>query len=343
MGTTAQRQRVLGRLLVTGGTGFVGRAVVGRVLPNARSVTVLTRNPEWARSRFSDYDVHLLAGDMTRPESLFDACADIDTVVHCAGHAHAFGMPARESDRLHFATTVEGTRALLAAATRAEVKCVVFISSVKAMGEWSPECLDEDAEPRPSTPYGKAKLEAEELVLKWGTDPGRHAAVLRLPLVYGVESAGNIPRMIDGIDRGWFPPLPEVHNKRSMVHVEDVAEAVLCVAVDPRAAGHLYLVTDGRPYSTAEICDEIRRALGRRRPRWTVPITALRLGARAGDVLGRLRGRPLPFDSQVLDKLLGSAWYSSRRIRDELGFEPRHTLFDTLPAMVAGRTGGRHG
>ncbi len=325
----------LGRLLLTGATGFVGRAVLPHALDRASSVAVLTRSAERARSLPGSERLRIIEADMTRPSTLTDVCDAIDTVVHCAGHAHAFGASSRESARLHFTTTVVGTKALLESAAKAGVRSFVFISSVKAMGEGSAECLDETAPCAPTTDYGRAKLEAEQAVLQWASEHRRHAAVLRLPLVYGPGSRGNVPRMIAGISEGWFPPLPDVGNNRSMVHVDDVARAALLVARDPRASGRVFIATDGRSYSTAQICDAIRRALGRPSPRWSVPASLLRLAARVGDSIGRIRRRPVPFDSETLDKLLGSALYSNARLVTGLGFQPRYDLFDALPGMVA--------
>ena len=162
------------------------------------------------------------------------------------------------------------------------VRGFVFVSSVKAMGEGGEACLDERSGSRPSSSYGRAKREAEGDVLEWGQGGGRHAAVVRLPLVYGPYAKGNLARLIASIHGGWFPPLPEVHNRRSMIHVEDAAAAVLAAVQRAPASGRLYLATDGQCYSTVEICDAIRLALGRRPPRWSVPFFALRTAARVG-------------------------------------------------------------
>jgi nucleoside-diphosphate-sugar epimerase len=120
-----------------------------------------------------------------------------------------------------------------------------------------------------------------------------------------------------------------------MVHVDDVVQALRLAAGNPAANGRVYLVTDGHAYSTREIYTAICRALGREVPRWTLPLWALRCAAIAGDAVGRVAGRSAPLNSAALDKLLGSAWYSSDKIQRELGFVSSHTLYDALPGMVA--------
>jgi nucleoside-diphosphate-sugar epimerase len=119
-----------------------------------------------------------------------------------------------------------------------------------------------------------------------------------------------------------------------MVHVDDAVQAMLLAAVKEQADGQVYIVTDGRAYSTRELYVMIAANLGKRLPRWTVPLWAVSWAAWIGDGLLRL-GVPVPLDSAALRKLLGSAWYSSDKIRDELGFLPRYELPQALPEIIA--------
>jgi nucleoside-diphosphate-sugar epimerase len=97
----------------------------------------------------------------------------------------------------------------------------------------------------------------------------------------------------------------------------------------------VYIVTDGHDYSTRQIYEWIAAALGRAVPRWTVPMWLLRGLAFVGDILGRLCGRRVGFDRDALDKLFGSACYSSRKLVEQLGYQPRHALEQEMPALVA--------
>jgi nucleoside-diphosphate-sugar epimerase len=315
-------------VLVSGATGFVGRRLLALLREAGQEVTALTRTHrpiEGARA---------ITADLAQPAGLRGVCKGTASVFHLAGYAHAEDANDDAAAALHRTVTVEGTRALLNEAVQAGVQRFVFVSSVKAMGEGGEECLGEDAPAQPTTAYGRAKREAEGLVLDAGVKHGMHVAVLRLPLVYGPGNKGNLARMIAAIDRGRFPPLPEVRNKRSMVHVEDVVQALSIAAENPAANGQVFVVTDGRTYSTREIYEAVCRALGRKPPGWSVPGWMLRLGAGAGDVLAGITGRSMPLTTSALDKLLGSAWYSSEKIRRELGFVSRHTFFDAIPEMI---------
>jgi nucleoside-diphosphate-sugar epimerase len=202
------------------------------------------------------------------------------------------------------------------------------------MGEGGDARLDETSPTDPEDHYGMAKREAERLVLAAGGRCGVHTAVLRLPMVYGRYNAGNLPRMIDAIERGRFPPLPEVLNRRSMVHVEDVVQALLLAAERENANGQTYLVTDDEVYSARRIYESICAALGRRPPAWRVPAWLLWAAGRVGNILRALR-LPAPLTTDALRKLLGSAWYSCEKAKRELGYRPRRKLEDALAEVIA--------
>ena len=334
-------------VLVSGATGFIGCHLVNALRERGAAVRILTRDTSDLSAIWPDGLVVGIACDLSQSAIPSDACDGIETIFHLASAGDASenaedlprskGPPQERNQNTvdaHHKTTVDGTRHLLGAAAGAGVKHFIFFSSVKAMGEGNGVCLDERSDVRPVSPYGRAKLEAEKLVLDAGKRYGLHVCVLRLPIVYGLDNHGNIPRMIAAIDSGRFPSLPEVGNKRSMVHVADVVQAALLAAETPAANGQTYLVTDGQTYSTRQLYAVICRALGRPVPRWHIPTSLLRAMGRAGDLIGRLRGRPFMFDSTVLQKLVGSAWYSSRKIEEELGFRPTRDLRDGVEEMV---------
>lgn len=316
-------------VLVTGGTGFIGRHLVAALWQQGVPARVLSRRPLDGGGQ----GCPTIVGDLADPATLDGICGNVDTIFHLAGHAHALDEPDDASVALGTRITVDGTRALLAQARRAGVRTFIYVSSVKSMGEGGATCLDETAECRPVTAYGKARHAAEQLVLDNVNDFS--ATVLRLPMVYGPGCKGNLPRMIRAVARGRFPPLPETGNRRSMVDVRDVVQAALLAAGNPAAAGKTYIVTDGQAYSTRQIYEWICAALERPVPRWTVPLAWLRAAAGAGDAIGKFTGRRFFLDTGSLDKLIGSAWYSSEKIGRELGYRPVHTLKDALPGMVA--------
>jgi UDP-glucose 4-epimerase len=180
--------------------------------------------------------------------------------------------------------------------------------------------------------YGRSKLAAEAAL---GRAPAQVRTVaLRFCMVYGAGVRGNMPRLVAAGRRRWFPRLPESGNRRCFVHVEDAVEACCLAATHPAAAG-VYIVTDGELHSTAGLQAAIWAALGNRPPVWRVPAAVLRLAARAGDLGRVVLRRRLPFDSDAWDKLLGSAAYSSERLRRELGYTARWPLARGLSELAA--------
>jgi UDP-glucose 4-epimerase len=314
--------------LVTGASGFLGRVLCARLTDSGVRVLALMR-----RSVEGPWN-EILATDLGESAPAAGALRGVDTVFHLAGKAHALEELVAD-EAAYRRVNIQGTQRLVEAAAQAGVRRVVFFSSVKAMGEGGPGCLDESTVEAPETPYGRSKLEAEHLVLASGKKHGMHVVNLRLTPVYGPDGKGNVSNMLRAVASGRFPPLPNMDNKRSMVHVSDVAEAALLAACSERAAGQTYILTDGRAYSTRELYVLMREAVGKPVPRWSVPEAAFRSLARLGDSLGRLRGRRVGFDSDALRKLTSSAWYSAAKITMELGYKPSQDLRRALPEMVA--------
>jgi UDP-glucose 4-epimerase len=308
--------------LVTGASGFIGR----RLIQDGHRA--LVRHPTGSANE--------VVGDLTDLPTLERACHGVDTIFHCAGHAHAFSS----SDlQMHRDVNFEGTKNLLQAAGLCGVARFVFLSSVKAMAEPGEGCVDEDWPGEPVSSYGYAKRAAEDAVLEAGEKYGMHVVNLRLAMVYGRGGRGNLERMVRGVQAGWFPPLPKTGNKRSLVHVLDVVDAIKLVAERKEANGRTYIVADPQPYSSRQIYDSIRHVLAGgtvpAAPFFCVPSIVLRVGGRLGDSISKLLRRPMPLSSEVVDRLLGSACYCPARIERELGWQTKISLLEGLEEMLA--------
>lgn len=324
MVTDGGKTAALGTMLVSGAGGFVGKRLCAYLRERGYTVRTLDRIAPVSAEGGFQMD---LAKDACPP----GLCEDVDTLFHLAGKAHAVAETGRDAEQ-YWQINTEGTRKLLAAAQQAGVRCFVYVSSVKAVGEAEEQPMDETVALPADTPYGESKYAAEQLVLHGGYVP--HPVVLRPTMVYGETDKGNLPRMVRAVRRGLFPPLPEFDNKRSMVHVDDLAQAALLASQNAVAAGQVYIVAGERAYSTRQIYDGIRTALGLKPAGWTIPLCWLQFMAGLGDRLGKLLGRRFVFDNSALAKLAGSACYSSAKIRRELGYRPQHDLQTSLPAIV---------
>lgn len=310
--------------LVTGAHGFIGRRLSFALSQSGVRVVAVGRARAvgpWEDEILAD----LRTGGLTLPRGF--AC---DTVFHLAAKTHALSATADDEEEYR-ALNVRGTARVLEAARDAGASRFVFFSSVKAMGEGGPARLDESCPCAPTTAYGATKLEAEQLVLE--KDHGMGATVLRLPLVYGPGAGGNLQRMLRATDRRRFPPI-SVNNRRSMVHVEDVVRAAVLVSDHPDSVSEVYIVTDGIAYSTTRIHEAMSKALGVAAPSFRVGPWALAPAAWIGDAFRRAFGRRFVIDSESLEKLVGSAWYSSDKLETQLGYRPQTTLERSLPEIV---------
>jgi len=320
------------RLFITGGSGFIGSRLI-KTVQDVSSVTVLSRKPSLSDMFDTIEGITMMQGDLAEHNSMPDNMLDnIDCVVHLASYVHK--EKGLEIDDNHFAITEDGTRYLISKAVQSGVKKFIYVSSVKAMGENTDTLVDEQALCQPESPYGLSKLAAEKLVLKLGRKHGIHVCVIRLPMVYGTGNKGNLPRMIAQIDKNRFPPLPNIDNKRSMVHVDDVVQAILLAIMKTEANNKIYIATDGEFYSTYRIYLEIFKQLKGKAPSLRMPVFIFRMLANAGDLLGRIKGRPFMFNSDVYRKLFDSAYYSCAKIQDELGYKPTKTFYTVLPELI---------
>lgn len=313
----------MNRVLVTGATGFIGQQLCKALNEMNIEVHTLGRKKPECESIFHYWDLKT-AIDGIMPN-------DIDVIFHLAGKAHVLSNDYHDEEE-YFPVNLGATRKLLNAAKSKGIQKFIYFSSVKAMGEDSEQQLDESCTLLPQDMYGRSKLMAEQLVLDGDYVP--HPVVIRPCMVYGNSDKGNLPKMIQAISQGKFPPLPETDNRRSMVHVDDIVSAALLAAQHPQAA-NIYIVSDGQAYSTRQIYLWINQALGKRPPVWHVPVFILKVIAKVGDFIGWLLGRRFIFDSDALDKLIGSADYTSDRIEREMGFKAKRDLQESLPEIVA--------
>ncbi len=234
-----------------------------------------------------------------------------------------------QSER-HWQINFQGTQNILRAAVAKGVRRFIFLSSIKAMAEPGQVCADENWPGEPDSAYGKAKRAAEHAVLEAGARHGLHVVNLRLPMVYGHGGRGNLARMIDSIRAGWFPPLPETANRRSLIHVDDVVSAIWQVAAEPRANGQIYIVADPVAYSGRQIYDQIRFALGMPPLRWQIPRQLLRTAGQVGDLIGSCLHLAFPLNTAAVSRLLDSACFCPEKIGRELGWHAQVGLAEGI-------------
>lgn len=303
------------RVLVTGASGRIGRRLLEILVANGVEPRALYRNPSQQRMT----GLRVYQGDLLQPGSLEAVLDGVDVVFHLASYGPAKDDPRPEDHPLHRTVTVEGTRNLLAAAQSSGVEHLLFTSSTRV--------IDGSA-----SLYARSKREAESLVLAAG--PYLETLVLRLAPVYGFARQGSVAQMIAAIDAGRFPSLPDFGERRSLVHVDDVIQALLLLAMAEGTAGNTFTVTDLQSYSSRQMYEMICAALGRKPGRRAMPAWLLGVAAGAGDLLQQLLGRPMPMNRERLEKLSASAWFDGEPLARETGYRPQMDLEKALPQII---------
>ena len=271
------------RILVTGANGFIGRALLHRLvaLPDL-SVRAATRDPASGLSANVD---SISVGDISDTTNWRPAVSDIDVVIHTAGRARV--MKETHSDPLQEfrRVNVQGTLSLARQAAEAGVRRRLFLSSVKVNGERTLEGspFRTGDLPNPSDPYGQSKLEAELGLSALARETGLPMVILRLPLVYGPGVKGNVNRRLQFVKSGIPLPFGMVHNQRSMVNVENLTDLVLRCVLSKGVEGRTLLVSDAQDLSTSELISLIASAMDRTPHLFPVPLPLLRV---VGTLLG---------------------------------------------------------
>ena len=281
--------------IVTGSSGFIGSRLCHFLDEKDYRVIKI------ARTEKEDHQVDLIC-DFETDKLKDGAMVGVDTVFHLAGHAHDVSDPKRSIDR-YVKLNIDATRDLAIQASEEGVNTFIFVSSVKAgFSSSKDEKLKE-----PLSIYGKTKRKAELELIEFSKHTDMKILIIRPSLVYGPNLKGNLSSMKKAINQGWFPPLPVIKNKRSMVHVDDLVRAILLVH-EKGIESEIYNITDGFNYSTTEIYETLCKILEKNPPNWRLPLFIF-------NMLSFIPGRI----NQTISKLLEDESYSSSKI-ESLGF-----------------------
>jgi nucleoside-diphosphate-sugar epimerase len=312
-----------GILLVTGGSGFLGSAVVSLARQSCRRVRTFNRS---TKGNFED--VETVVGDFSDHSAVRRACDGVSTIIHCAGLAHVFGSEGRDSDRFTLANEV-GTDTLVRTALDAGVSKIVLVSSVAVYGNTNGATLDETANCAPENPYALSKWRAELRAIERTVGSGAKLTILRFATMYGVGDRGNVARLIRGLARSQFVGLGTGLNRKSLIYRDDAARA--CLAAAEGAGGGLGVFNvSGPPSTMRDIVGSICHALGRSQPRMWIHEDLVKLTSLAAHALGD------PFQiSQAIRKFIRDDSYSGAKFEREYGFQALTPLSEGIREEVA--------
>ncbi len=304
-------------VLVTGATGFVGRFLCTRLLGDGFSVRAAVRSAGAAASLVAGVEPTSI-GSIGPETEWCHAMKGIDTVVHLAARVHIMNDPSPDPLVDFRRVNVQGTEQLARQAAYSGVKRLVFVSSIKVNGEESTTSYTPNSPPNPTDPYGISKWEAEQALRKIEAETGMEVVVLRPTLVYGPGVKANFLAMMNIVAKGIPLPLASINNKRSLLSVGNLVDALAVCAMHPAAAGKTYLVSDGEDVSTPELIRRTARALEVPARLFPVPASVIR---RTGTITGK---------RAAVDRLLGSLTVDSSKIRNELSWKPPFTMEEGL-------------
>jgi nucleoside-diphosphate-sugar epimerase len=278
-----------GAIVVTGASGFIGRNLVARLMDEGRTVVAPGRTELQARD-----------GSLQR------SLAGAHCIVHLAARAHRGGAdPEFEHD-------VALTQSLARMASQGGARRFLLLSSIGVLGTSTHGTpFTESTTPSPKEPYARAKLRAEHALQGELSSSATEWTILRPPMVHGPQAPGNFARLVRAVQRGRPLPFSSVRNRRCLVGIENLLDAIeLCIDHDA-AARQTFVVGDETPVSTPELVNLIAQGVGAKPRLWAFPPDLL--GA-----LARLAGR-----GRMAESLLGDLEIDAAHIRRTLGWIPR--------------------
>lgn len=309
------------KVLVTGATGFVGHFLCQRLLAENFNVCGTLLELESPLS-LSEGVAPIVIQPLAHDTPWFTVLTGIDTIIHLAARVHIMDDPSSHPLTEFLKVNRDGTIQLAKEAAKAGVKRFVFISSIKVNGEETSTPYTEKLPVQPLDPYGVSKWEAELALRQIANETGLEVVVVRPTLVYGPGVKANFLNMMKVIKCGIPLLLASITNKRSLIYVGNLVDALAVCATHPAAAGKTYLVSDGEDISTPELISRTASALGVPARLFPFPVPLMKLA-------GKLTGK-----SAAVNRLTGSLTVDSSKIKRELDWKPPFTMDEGLRATA---------
>ena len=312
------------RALITGAAGFVGTALVERLLHDGRCVVrAAVRN---AGSKLPDGVERFDAGDFAKQINWSHGLVGVDMVIHLAARVHEMSEQASDPLSGFRRINVKTTLDLAQQSAAAGVSRFVYLSSIKVNGETT--APDRPFTPNdlaaPQDPYGISKHEAEVGLREIARTTGMQVVIIRPTLVYGKDAKGNFKSLMSIVARGVPLPLASIHNLRSFVGIDNLVDFIITCLERPAAANETFLVSDGQDMSTTELVRGMAQAAGVPARLLPVPVWALQAGA---SLLGK---------GDAVQRLCGNLQVDISKSRQLLGWNPPFSVDEGLKRAVGG-------
>lgn len=303
------------KLLVTGANGYVGSALC-RALCDHQISFVGSVREKTAQSQIK-------IGNLTGATKWSDALSGCDVIIHLAARVHVMKDKVSDPIAAYRETNVAATMNLARQAVELGVRRFVFVSSVKVNGEVTKDqSFTPHDIPMPIDPYGQSKLEAELALKELSHKTDLELVIIRPPLVYGPNVRANFLRLMRLVKSGMPLPFGAVHNRRSMVALDNLTDLLIVCSRHPEAAGQTFMVSDDNDVSVSELIRMIASAMGKRSLLIPLPSSIL---TGAASILGK---------SEVANRLIGSLQVDISHTKATLGWKPIISMPDALHKTV---------
>jgi len=313
------------RCLITGGSGFVGRALTSGALAQGHDVRLTLR-----RLQRADETVGAETVTVVEPSVDTDwtgALRNVEVVVHLAARVHIMKDNSSDPMAEFRRANVDMTSALARQAAALGVRRFVFMSSVKVNGEFTQagRPFTADDTPSPEDPYAVSKYEAEQALHQIAADTGMEVIIIRAPLVYGPGVKANFASMMRWLERGIPLPLAAVtDNRRSLVALDNLVDLILICLIHPAAANQTFLASDAEDLSTADLLTRMGDALGHPARLFHMPPALLKLAAKVVNKTG------------IYQRLCGSLQLDISKTKQLLGWNPPVSVNEGLRHAAKG-------
>ena len=309
------------KVLVSGANGFVGRELCTQVLARNMAVHGTTRKPVVLPGGV----VPFVVGNINAETPWTNALTGCSAVVHLAARVHVMADDAVDPLEEFRRVNVQGTLNLARQAAASGVQRFVFVSTIGVNGaETFHQPFTSADQTAPHSPYAVSKYEAELGLQTLTSETGMEVVIIRPPLVYGPNAPGNFGSLVRWLRRGIPLPLGAIHNRRSMVGLDNLVDLIVTCLDHPAAANQTFLVSDGEDLSTTQLLQRLGRALGT--PARLIPVPAMLLKAGAA-----LVGKPA-----IAQRLCGSLQVDISKTQQLLGWVPPLSVDEGLKRAAEG-------
>ncbi|MBI5581393.1 MAG: NAD-dependent epimerase/dehydratase family protein [Deltaproteobacteria bacterium] len=309
------------RLLITGCSGFVGKSLAKRSLEAGWAVRGTVRSASSVPDLPAGVEPVAIS-DIGPGTDWSYALDGVAVVVHLAARAHQPHNSSRGAHGEYLRINTAGTARLARCAADAGVRRLLLLSTIKVNGEGGARPYTEKDPEDPREPYAVSKAEAEHILREISCRTGLESVILRPPLVYGPGVKANFLRLIRLVEERIPLPFGSLVNQRSMLFLGNLINAILLCLKNPNAGGKTYLVADNEIVSTPHLIREIASQLGMKPKLYPCPPAVLIMAA-------RIAGR-----REEADRLLGSLWADTSKIRQELGWKPEYSFRQGLKTTI---------